>query len=93
MLEVDEKAGHGALAMEYEHSLMSLARSFARLPSSRFNSLPFPPARHITMSALPQSEITNCIDEAFVCSQKLFDIFTKKNKFISYSVGSIVCTS
>lgn len=51
MLEVNEKAGHGALAMEYEHSLMSLARSFARLPSPRFDSLPFPLARHVRVGS------------------------------------------
>lgn len=35
MLEADEKAGHAALAMEYEHSLMSLCYGFSFLAHFR----------------------------------------------------------
>ncbi|KZC08768.1 hypothetical protein WN55_10791 [Dufourea novaeangliae] len=50
MLEADEKAGHAALTMEYEHSLMSLCYGFEFLAHFRSTTDSLPAARDTTPS-------------------------------------------
>lgn len=77
MLEADEKAGHAALAMEYEHSLMSLSVAASR-SSLIFVLRPIHYAGSIGLGPCPRLEPRNSL---------LFPIRADRSRTLSLSAA------